>query len=153
MCGLAFLYPAGAAAQSWETGAGAAAGATGGAVVSLGILTARAQLGHYMEAPKLLAWEWLPILSGAALGATMGARQPQRLADSVTAGAIGLAGGAGFGALVGHLWTGSGRGRWAGAVVGGAIGLSVASVWAASSDAHPFPTFSIAVSRLSSDRR
>ena len=121
---LACVIPSPAAAQDGSTIGGAAAGMAAGAWVGLGYIVIRARAGHYIETPGDAALQvGIPILGGLSTGLAIGSKEEDRLDDTVWWAAAGWAAGAGIGAMVGaHVWDDP-PGVWAGAMIGGAVGL------------------------------
>ncbi|NNF26289.1 MAG: hypothetical protein HKN73_03580 [Gemmatimonadetes bacterium] len=131
-------------AQELGAVAGAGAGLVGGFIVTTGIFVAEARTGRFIYSVDDLAtfrWEYLPVPVGMATGAVLGARDAELLGRVALGGAIGIAGGAAVGWFVGQaLWEGE-EGKWAGAVITGAVGMVVGGILAgASFEDAPEPT-------------
>jgi hypothetical protein len=117
-----------------KSAGGAAAGLVAGTYGMLAIYVTKARFGHYLfSAEDALAPrpELLPVVAGPITGAWLGQRSGTALGRSLGWGALGFAGGAAVGAGVGHLIWKDQEGRWAGAIIGSALGLLVGSVWGA----------------------
>ena len=106
-------------------------GAVTGFIVTLALVVAQARTGSYIFGlDDLLAFRWdvLPVPIGAILGYRLGRKRPHSVAWATACGAGALLLGVVTGALLGGLaWEGE-VGRWAGGVIGGAIGLVVGCV-------------------------
>ncbi len=107
---------------------GAAAGLTGGYVVTNSLFVAEARAGNFIystEDLKAARWEYIPMPLGAGGGMLMGISDSALLGKVALGAGIGLAGGATVGWFVGKaLWEGP-EGQWAGAILGGALGMLV----------------------------
>jgi hypothetical protein len=121
--------PARASAQVLSGIVGTAAGVAGGGYITLGIVVARAQFGHYLhDYYELFDWKSLPIVIGAGTGLTLGVWQPERLWSGLIVGSIGTAAGVGIGYVVGDLISERPEGKWAGAAIGGGVGMTVGAL-------------------------
>lgn len=108
---------------------GAATGMVGGAYVSLGLVVARARMGHYLQDPRdVFGWNALPIVLGTATGATLGFVDPERLRHTILGGAAGAVVGGGLGTLIGHFIWERPAGRWAGFAIGTGTGLAAGAL-------------------------
>jgi len=102
-----------------------------GFIVTLAIVVAKAGAGYYIFAMEDLAaarWELLPILLGGIAGFRIGRKRPHSVSWATVCGFGGLLLGIVIGALAGPIFRPDSAGRWAGAVVAGAIGLVAGSV-------------------------
>lgn len=124
------LTPAPARAQDVPAALlGAATGMVGGAYVSLGLVVARARMGHYLHDPRdVFGWNALPIVLGTATGATIGFTDPERLRHTIFGGAAGAIVGGGLGTVIGHLIWDRPAGRWAGFAIGTGTGLAAGAL-------------------------
>ncbi|NNF26286.1 MAG: hypothetical protein HKN73_03565, partial [Gemmatimonadetes bacterium] len=111
---------------------GGVGGLLAGAYVTTGVFVLKSRAtGWVMHSVETLiepAPELLPLVAGPVAGALLGARSSGRLEAGAAWAGIGLASGAGLGALAGHLIWNSVEGRWAGGIIGSAAGLLVGSV-------------------------
>lgn len=108
---------------------GAAAGTAAGGYITLTIVVARAQTGHYLhEVSDLFGWTSLPVLIGAATGATLGVVDQDRLWTGFIVGAGGTAIGTGVGAITGATISERPEGKWAGAAIGAGVGMALGSI-------------------------
>ena len=73
-------------------------------------------------------FETLPIIIAPIAGVVLGASSPGKLGAAATWGGVGLVSGAAVGATVGHFIWGDTQGRWAGGTIGSAAGLLIGSV-------------------------
>ncbi len=108
---------------------GALAGMGAGGYVAVGVVTLRARRGRYLFAFKdAFGWDSAAIFAGGGTGIVLGAWDPRRLRNTIlsTTG-LGVVG-TGVGALVGHQIWPPPEGKWAGAVVGGAVGVLTGAV-------------------------
>lgn len=108
---------------------GAVAGTAAGGYITLSIVVARAQTGHYLhEVRDLFGWTSLPVIVGAATGVTVGIADPNRLWTGFIVGAAGTAVGTGLGAVVGAAISERPEGKWAGAAIGAGAGMALGSL-------------------------
>jgi hypothetical protein len=104
---------------------GAFAGVTSGGYVTLAVVVARAQYGHYLhDAQDLLGWQSVPVLLGAAVGGAVGVWDADRMMTGWTYGAGGTLVGGTIGYLVGPLIWKRPEGKWAGAAIGAGAGMA-----------------------------
>ena len=106
-------------------------GALVGFVVTMAILVAEARARQYIFAMEdLLAfrWELAPIFLGLIGGFRLGLKRPRALPWVTTAALGGLFIGVAVGPLIGGLLWSDDAGKWAGAIIFGAIGLVAAIV-------------------------
>lgn len=103
---------------------GGLVGTGAGGYVAVGVVAMRARRGHYLFAFKdAFGWDSAAILAGGGTGIALGLWDPKRLRNTVLSTAtLGLAG-TGIGALIGHRRWPPPEGKWAGAVIGGGIGV------------------------------
>ena len=120
------LAPPARAQQQIVSGAiGAAAGITSGGYVTLAVVVARAQYGHYLhDVDDLIGWQSVPVLLGAGVGAAVGVWDADRMMTGWTYGAAGALAGGSFGFLVGPLVWRRPEGKWAGAAIGAGAGMA-----------------------------
>lgn len=112
------------------TGAiGAFAGLAGGGYVTLSIVVARAQFGHYLhDASELLGWHSTPVLIGVGTGTAVGVLYPDRLVTGAIYGGGGTVLGALAGAAIGKLVSERPEGPWAGAAIGAGAGMAIGTL-------------------------
>lgn len=121
----ALARPARAQEQVLSGAIGAAAGITSGGYVTLAIVVARAQYGHYLhDAEDLLGWQSVPVLLGASVGTAVGIWDADRMMTGWTYGAAGALAGGSLGYLVGPLIWKRPEGKWAGAAIGAGVGMA-----------------------------
>jgi hypothetical protein len=109
-----------------------AAGAIGGIVgigaggyVTLAVVVARAQYGHYLhDASDLLGWHSFPVILGAAVGTSVGVWDADRMVTGYAYGIAGGIAGATIGFLVGPMLWPRPEGKWAGAAIGAGAGMA-----------------------------
>ncbi|MDH5590167.1 MAG: complement resistance protein TraT [Gemmatimonadota bacterium] len=119
-----FTVPRVASAQSAPpTLEGAAWGVGSGGVVTLGLLTLGSRMGHFHHSPNPLVWEILPVPLAVAGGTWLARNDHPRFGESVRGGLLGFGTGAVVGALLGPMVGDDGTDAWAGAIMGGAVGL------------------------------
>ncbi len=125
---LPLVQPPKAAAQS--TVASGVLGAGGGFVVGtysmLAIYVTKARFGHFLfsfDEVLQIRPEILPLVAGPIAGAWVGVESSTALGRSVGWGSLGFLGGGAIGVGAGHLIWGTSEGRWAGGIIGSAIGL------------------------------
>ena len=124
--------PRPASAQATSAALGLVGGLVGGVHVSTGIFVFKARAYgfnlHTAEDILTVRPETLPILVMPLAGGILGYRSSTRLAGAATWSAVGLAGGAITGAVLGHFIGGTSEWRWAGGTVGSAAGLVLGGV-------------------------
>ena len=109
---------------------GAVSGAASGGYITLSLVVARAQAGHYMhEFDELFGWTSFPVLIGAATGGSVGVLQPDRLWSGFVYGVGGAAAGTGIGLVLGSVLTERPEGKWAGAAIGAGAGLALGNLY------------------------
>ncbi len=115
-----------AEAQQILSGAiGAVAGVTSGGYVTLAVVVARAQYGHYLhDVEDLLGWESVPVLLGASVGTAVGVWDADRMVSGFAYGAGGALVGGTIGFLVGPLIWRRPEGKWAGGAIGAGAGMA-----------------------------
>ena len=122
------------------------AGAVAGFIVTLAIVVGKATIGYYIFAMEDLAaprWELLPILLGGIAGFRLGRHRPRSVGWAVVCGFGALLLGIAAGAIIGPLIRDVPAARWAGGIVGGAVGLvagSIASLRIRTVPRHPLIT-------------
>lgn len=119
------------AAQVGSGVAGAAGGLVAGGYTMAAIYVAEARFGRFLHSyDEMLALrpEILPVVAGAFAGGWLGAESSTALGRAAGWGGIGLVGGAALGAGVGHLVWRSSEGRWAGGIIGSAVGLVTGAI-------------------------
>ena len=126
LCTVELATPVTATSQDWSVVGGGVLGAATGSWMSVAYITARARAGDPLDsADEAIALAAAPMLAGFATGVAIGAFAEERLGGTVLWGSVGWATGIGIGALLGgHLWDDPSA-RWAGGVLGGAVGLLV----------------------------
>jgi hypothetical protein len=130
------MSPSTASSQSTvaKSAGGAAAGFVAGTYGMMAIYVTKARFGRYLfsfDDALAVRPEWIPVVAGPITGAWLGQRSGTALGRSLGWGGLGFAGGALVGTGVGHLIWKNDEGRWAGAIIGSALGLLVGSVWGA----------------------
>ncbi len=109
---------------------GAAIGTATGGYITLSLVVARAQRGHYLhDFEDVFSWTSFPVLIGAGMGTTVGIVAPDRLWTGFIYGAGGTAVGTGIGWIVGEMMTERPEGKWAGAAIGAGVGMTIGSIW------------------------
>ena len=123
--------PRAAEAQSFSIVGGALAGAGAGVWLSIAYITAQARAGDFVDSDDEGAgMAAVPLFSGLTAGLALGTLSDNRMAETLAWGAVGWASGIGVGALVGDwVWDDPQR-RWAGGVIGGAVGMVLGGVTA-----------------------
>jgi hypothetical protein len=122
-------HPAAAQNRVLTTAIGALAGVGSGGYITLTLVVARAQLGHYIhDVDDLFGWQSAPVLVGGATGATLGFVDPGRLLRTAVGGTAGGLLGVGVGIVVGPAISERPEAKWAGAAIGAGAGLALGSV-------------------------
>jgi hypothetical protein len=116
-------------AQVLGAAVGAVTGTAAGGYITLSIVVARAQFGHYLhDFEDLFDWKSAPIVIGAATGTALGVWWPDRLWSSLIFGSTGTALGAGVGYVTGRLISERPEGKWAGAAIGAGLGMTLGTL-------------------------
>lgn len=124
--GSCLVAPAPARAQVGPALLGAGGGILVGGYTTLAIYVTKARFGRYFFSPdELLEFNpaTLPLFVAPVAGAWLGAESSTALVRSAGWGALGMAGGAALGGLTGKLVSDSDEAPWAGAIIGGGVGL------------------------------
>ena len=126
LCTVELPTPVPAASQDWSVIGGAVLGAATGSWMTVAYITARARAGDPLDSSEeAITAAAAPMLAGFATGLAIGARAEDRLGGTVLWGSVGWATGIGIGALLGeHIWDDPAA-RWAGGVLGGAVGILI----------------------------
>ena len=104
---------------------GAAAGLTSGGYVTLAIVVARAQYGHYLhDVEDLIGWQSVPVLIGIGVGTAVGVWDADRMMTGWVYGASGALTGGTIGYLMGPVMWKRPEGKWAGAAIGAGVGMA-----------------------------
>lgn len=123
--------PVAAAGQVGSALVGATGGLAAGLYTTTAIYVTEARFGHYIYSPDevlTLNPRLLPVVAGTVAGGWLGAESGHALGRAGLWGGVGLLGGATLGLGVGHLVWDTSEGRWAGAVMGSALGLLAGAV-------------------------
>jgi hypothetical protein len=105
---------------------GAGAGTAAGGYLSLSIIVARAQRGHYLhDFGDIFGWTSAPVLVGAATGTALGVWSPPRLWTSVIFGTGGAVVGIPVGMFVGTALSERPEAKWAGGAIGAGVGMTL----------------------------
>ena len=116
----------GAEAQILSGAVGAVAGTAAGGYLSLSIIVARAQRGHYLhDFEDIYGWNSVPVLVGAATGGTLGILSPPRLWTSVFFGTAGAVVGVPVGMVIGTALSERPEAKWAGGAIGAGVGMTL----------------------------
>lgn len=120
-------FPRAAAAQVARAAGGAAIGVAGGAVITLSIVVARARWqGEYLESvDDLIHWQSTPMLLTPAVGVMFGLAGKEPFLGSVRGSVGGMVVGSAVGAGLGWALATSPESPWAGAVIGGGLGMTL----------------------------
>lgn len=127
--------PRTAGAQVLPAALGTVGGFAAGTYTMVGIYVAEARFGKYLYSleealsPRL---ELLPMIAGPVAGFALGWKNNERLETAGLWGGVGFMAGTAVGIPIGRLLWGTGEGVWAGAIIGGTVGL-VAGVIAGAS--------------------
>ena len=112
-------------AQLVSGAVGAIGGIGAGGYVTLAVVVARAQYGHYLhDVDDLLGWQSVPVLLGAATGTAVGVWDEDRMVTGFIYGAAGTLIGGSIGYLVGPLIWKRPEGKWAGGAIGAGAGMA-----------------------------
>ena len=113
-------------AQLWTAALGGVAGTLSGGYITLSIVVARAQLGHYLPEPQdLLDWKGLPVLIGGGTGAALGMWAPDRLGTGIVYGSAATLAGGSLGFIIGSAVSERPEGKWAGGAIGAGLGMAI----------------------------
>lgn len=117
-----------AKAQVWTGAFGAAAGTLSGGYITLSIVVARAQTGHYLhEMQDIFGWTALPVLIGGSTGAALGYWEPDRLMTGFVYGSAGAVAGGVVGYIIGLKVSDRPEAKWAGGAIGAGAGMAIGS--------------------------
>ena len=109
---------------------GAGAGTAAGGYLSLSIIVARAQRGHYLhDFGEIFGWTSAPVLIGAATGTGLGIASPPRLWTSVIFGTGGALLGIPIGMIAGTALSERPEAKWAGGAIGAGVGMTLGFVF------------------------
>ena len=107
---------------------GAAAGTVSGGYITLSIVVARAQTGHYLhDMQDLFGWTALPVLIGGTTGAALGYSEPDRLMTGFVYGSAGAVAGGLAGYVIGLKVSDRPEAKWAGGAIGAGVGMAIGS--------------------------
>ena len=123
--------PEPARAQVGTAALGAVGGFAVGAYTTLAIYVTKARFGRYLFSPDdlvSLSPEFLPVIVGPVAWGWIGAESGTALARSAGWGALGFVGGVAVGGLTGKLVSDSDEAPWAGAIIGGGVGLLTGAI-------------------------
>jgi hypothetical protein len=129
--GSSLALPTPARAQVGPALLGAAGGVLVGGYTTLAIHVTKARFGRYFFSPdEVLEFgpATIPLFVAPVAGAWLGAESSTALARSAGWGALGFVGGAAVGGLTGRLVSDSDEAPWAGAIIGGGVGLLAGAV-------------------------
>ena len=122
---ITLALPARADAQVLSGAVGAVGGIGAGGYVTLAVVVARAQYGHYLhDANDLLGWNSVPVLLGAATGTAVGVWDADRMVTGFIYGAGGALIGGSIGYLLGPMIWKRPEGKWAGGAIGAGAGMA-----------------------------
>ena len=108
---------------------GAGVGTAAGGYITLSIVVARAQAGHYLhDFNDLFDWKSLPIVIGAAAGTGVGIAQPDRMFTGFIYGASGTVIGGTLGFLGGAALSKRPEAKWAWSAIGAGTGMAIGSM-------------------------
>jgi hypothetical protein len=118
-------------AQRAVTGAfGVASGTLSGGYITLSIVVARAQMGHYLHSMSdIMSWNALPVLIGGSVGGALGVWDPDRLMTGAVYGSAGAVVGGATGFVVGRVVSKRPEAQWAGGAIGAGLGMAIGSSW------------------------
>lgn len=108
---------------------GAGVGTAAGGYITLSIVVARAQAGHYLhDFDDLFDWKSLPIVIGAVAGTGVGVAQPERMFTGFIYGATGTVIGGTLGFLGGAALSRRPEAKWAFSAIGAGTGMAIGSM-------------------------
>jgi hypothetical protein len=114
--------------QLWTAALGGIAGTLSGGYITVSIVVARAQFGHYLHEPRdILDWKGLPVLIGGTTGAALGMWAPDRLGTGFVYGSAGTLAGGTLGFMIGWAVSDRPEGKWAGGAIGAGLGMAIGS--------------------------
>jgi hypothetical protein len=112
-------------AQVLSGAVGAVGGIGAGGYVTLAVVVARAQYGHYLhDVNDLLGWNSVPVLLGAGVGTAVGVWDSDRMVTGYIYGTGGMLIGGSIGYLLGPLIWKRPEGKWAGGAIGAGAGMA-----------------------------
>jgi hypothetical protein len=108
---------------------GAGVGTAAGGYITLSIVVARAQAGHYLhDFTDLFDWKSLPIVIGATAGTGVGIAQPERMFTGFIYGGTGTVVGGTLGFLGGAVLSKRPEAKWAWSAIGAGTGMAIGSM-------------------------
>ncbi|HEX6558027.1 MAG TPA: hypothetical protein VF021_01150 [Longimicrobiales bacterium] len=115
-----------AQAQLWTAALGGMSGTLSGGYITLSIVVARAQMGHYLHEPHdILDWKSFPVLIGGSTGAALGMWAPDRLGTGFVYGSAATIAGGTAGFVIGWAVSNRPEGKWAGGAIGAGLGMAI----------------------------
>ena len=123
--------PAPVRGQVGSAAVGAVGGFAVGAYTTLTIYVIKARFGRYLFSPDdlvSLSPEFLPVIVGPVTWGWIGAESSTALGRSAGWGALGFVAGVAAGGLTGKLVSDSDEAPWAGAIIGGGVGLLTGAI-------------------------
>ncbi len=120
-----------AVAQVGRAAMGTAVGVGGGAVITVSVIVARAQLQQeYLAGVEdLIHWQSLPMILTPAVGAAFGYASREAFVGSVIGSTSGMLIGTAVGAGVGWLISPQAEAPWAGAAIGAGAGMTIGGLF------------------------
>lgn len=124
---LSALAPPAAPAQVKEAAIGGGVGFLGGAVITLGVVVARARFQRaYLDSVEdVIHWQTAPLILTPAAGVGFGLLGEDVLIGSIVGSTSGMAAGAVAGAGLGWLLSTEAEAPWAGGVIGAGAGMTI----------------------------
>jgi len=126
LCTVELQIPLTAASQDWSVIRGGVLGAATGSWMSIAYITAKARAGDPLNSSEEgIRVVSVPLLAGFTTGMAVGIFAEENLGSTMLWGSVGWVTGIGVGSLLGgHIWDDPSA-RWAGGVLGGAVGLLI----------------------------
>lgn len=126
LCTVELQIPLTAASQDWSVIGGGALGVATGSWMSIAYIAAKARAGDPLDSSEeAIRVASVPLLAGFTTGMAVGIFAKENLGSTTLWGSVGWVTGIGVGSLLGgHIWDDPSA-RWAGGVLGGAVGLLI----------------------------
>ena len=131
LLGLSLVGASGVSAQGQVLSGlfGAGAGTAAGGYITLSLVVARAQAGHYLhDFHDVFAWGSLTVIAGGSTGLALGVIAPERMWTGFIYGSAGTVTGGTLGFLAGATLSDRPEAKWAYAAIAAGAGMALGSL-------------------------